>query len=125
MSGLSVVFSFRYPGKYALTVLTGALEAAALEGVTLHHPRDQATLRAEVGRALDLGRKVIVAWSFYSPSFPECAAELKALREHEGRPFLAIAGGVHATAEPVAEITQSVSAEGAAMRGESQSSGRS
>jgi len=97
MSGLSVVFSFRYPGKYALTVLTGALESA---DVTLHHPRDFETLRAEVTGELDRGRQVLVAWSFYSPSFPECAEELARLRALEPRGFLAIAGGVHATAEP-------------------------
>ncbi|MFZ5440411.1 MAG: TIGR04013 family B12-binding domain/radical SAM domain-containing protein [Myxococcota bacterium] len=101
MSGVSVIFSFRYPGKYALTALTGALEGARLSEVTLHHPRELATLRQTVAAELDRGQRVIVAWSFYSPSFPECAEELRALREAEPRPFLAIAGGVHATAEPL------------------------
>lgn len=101
MSEVSVIFSFRYPGKYALTALTGAMEGAALSGVRLHHPRDLAALRQVIGAELDAGRRVIAGWSFYSPSFPECADELRALRALEPRPFLAIAGGVHATAEPL------------------------
>jgi B12-binding domain/radical SAM domain protein len=97
----SLVFSYRFPGKYALTALAGALEAHdELRDVPLHVPRSTdeliATVRAEQAR----GARVIVAWSFYSPSFPECAAELQRVRE-ACAPFTAIAGGVHATAEPL------------------------
>lgn len=100
MNEVAVVFSFRSPGRAALTVLTGALETAALSGVTLHHPRTTDALITTIAEQLSLGRKVIAAWSFYSPSFPECADELRAVRAAESRAFLAIAGGVHATAEP-------------------------
>ncbi|MFT3707573.1 MAG: TIGR04013 family B12-binding domain/radical SAM domain-containing protein [Archangium sp.] len=97
---VSVVFSFRSPGRFALTVLTGALEAAALPATHLFHPRDTKEVIEIIRRELDLGRKVIAAWSFYSPSFPECADELRAVKAAESRPFVTIAGGVHATAEP-------------------------
>lgn len=97
----SLVFSYHFPDKYALTALAGALEAHdELRDVPLHVPRSTdeliATVRAEQAR----GARVIVAWSFYSPSFPECAAELQRVRE-ACAPFTAIAGGVHATAEPL------------------------
>lgn len=98
---ISLVMSFRAPGRYAFTVLVGALEKAALKGVHLHLPGSFEMLRETVATELNLGRRVIVAWSFYSPSFAECAEELRALREVEPRAFLAIAGGVHATAEPL------------------------
>ncbi|MCA2977607.1 MAG: TIGR04013 family B12-binding domain/radical SAM domain-containing protein [Myxococcaceae bacterium] len=98
---VSLVASFRYPGQYALTALVGALDAhPEFDGLTIRLPRrtDEliATIRAEQAR----GHRVVVAWSFYSPSFAECADELRAVRASLDAPFLAIAGGVHATAEP-------------------------
>ncbi|MBL8912180.1 MAG: TIGR04013 family B12-binding domain/radical SAM domain-containing protein [Archangium sp.] len=98
---VAVVFSFRSPGRYALTTLTGAIEGADdLRSVTVVHPRNTAEVIACIGEQLDLGREVIAGWSFYSPSFPECADELREVRAAEKRAFLAVAGGVHATAEP-------------------------
>ncbi|MBL8933551.1 MAG: TIGR04013 family B12-binding domain/radical SAM domain-containing protein [Archangium sp.] len=101
---VSLVFSYRFPGKYALTALAGALEAhPEFASIPLLLPRNTAelieTIRSEQAR----GAKVIVAWSFYSPSFPECADELRQVRE-ACAPFLAIAGGVHATAEPLESL---------------------
>lgn len=98
---VSLVFSYRFPGKYALTALAGAVEAhPEFASIPLLLPRNTAelieTIRSEQAR----GARVIVAWSFYSPSFPECAQELRQVREACG-PLLAIAGGVHATAEPL------------------------
>jgi B12-binding domain/radical SAM domain protein len=43
----------------------------------------------------------VVAWSFYSPSLGECAAEMQALRARVGTGWASLAGGVHATAEPL------------------------
>ncbi|MFO0597438.1 MAG: TIGR04013 family B12-binding domain/radical SAM domain-containing protein [Myxococcaceae bacterium] len=99
-TSVSVIFSFRSPGKFALTPLTGSLETAALPNVTLHHPHDDAELVQTVRARLDAGDRVIVAWSFYSPSFAEAAEGLAKLNHAESRPFVTIAGGVHATAEP-------------------------
>lgn len=100
MSEVSVVFSFRAPGRFALTVLAGAIEAGGLERVQLHFPRTTDQIIETVQAELDAGRRVIVAWSFYSPSFPECAEEHAKVRAAESRPFVTVAGGVHATAEP-------------------------
>lgn len=101
---VSLVFSYRFPGKYALTALAGAVEAYPEFATTpLLLPRNTTelieTIRAEQAR----GATVIVAWSFYSPSFPECADELRQVRA-ACAPFLAIAGGVHATAEPLESL---------------------
>ncbi|MEW5739176.1 MAG: TIGR04013 family B12-binding domain/radical SAM domain-containing protein [Myxococcota bacterium] len=102
MRPVSLIFSFRAPGKYAFTALAGAVESQAdLSSITLHFPRRFEDLERTTRDSLALGHRVVVAWSFYSPSLPECAEELRLLRERVREDFLAIAGGVHATAEPL------------------------
>lgn len=99
---LSLVFSYRFPGKYALTALAGALEGRfSSEELPVWLPRRTDELIATIREEQRLGRFVVCAWSFYSPSFPECADELRTVRANVEQPFLAIAGGVHATAEPL------------------------
>jgi B12-binding domain/radical SAM domain protein len=100
-SKVALVLSYQYPGKYAFTVLAGAVEADAVgQYVSLRFPRDRESLLATVRQCHDEGYRVVVAWSFYSASFPVAAEELAWLRERlEGREVLCIAGGVHATAE--------------------------
>jgi B12-binding domain/radical SAM domain protein len=100
-SKVSLILSYQYPGKYALTVLAGAVEAAPVgQHVSLHFPRDRESLLNTVRQRVDAGDRVVVAWSFYSASFPGAVEELAWVRERlEGREVLCIAGGVHATAE--------------------------
>lgn len=100
-NAVTLVFSWRYPGQYALTVLAAAVESRAeLAGVETVAARSPEALEAAVRDAAGRGRRVLVAWSFYSPSFPDCARELAALRAlPDLPPFVALAGGVHATAE--------------------------
>lgn len=99
---VSLVFSYRYPGKYAFNGLAGALEREEQLGlVSVHFPSSRETLRDAVRRQFVPGKPLVVAWSFYSPSFAESVAELRWLREQlSDIPFVALAGGVHATAEP-------------------------
>ncbi|MBX7101652.1 MAG: TIGR04013 family B12-binding domain/radical SAM domain-containing protein [Myxococcaceae bacterium] len=100
-SPLTLVMSDRSPGRFAFTALIAALDAAPEPGLEVVTPRTPEQLLTEVRRAGATGGRLVVAWSFYSSSFPECAAELAWLRaEVPEIPFLAIAGGVHATAEP-------------------------
>lgn len=98
---VALVLSYQYPGKYAFTVLAGAIESdPGLADVPLHFPRDRETLLATLRQCADEGYTVVGAWSFYSASFGAAAAELAWVRERlEGRQVLCIAGGVHATAE--------------------------
>ncbi|QSQ22965.1 TIGR04013 family B12-binding domain/radical SAM domain-containing protein [Pyxidicoccus parkwayensis] len=100
---VALVLSYQYPGKYAFTVLAGAVESdPALSGVSLHFPRDRETLLSTLRERADAGDTVVAAWSFYSASFGPSAEELAWVRERlEGRDVLCIAGGVHATAEPL------------------------
>ncbi|MCP3105191.1 TIGR04013 family B12-binding domain/radical SAM domain-containing protein [Myxococcus sp. K15C18031901] len=100
---VSLVLSYQYPGKYAFTVLAGAVESdPALADVKLWFPRDKDTLLATVRERVDAGDTVVAAWSFYSASFAPAVEELAYVRERlDGRSVLCIAGGVHATAEPL------------------------
>jgi len=100
-SKVSLILSYQYPGKYALTVLAGAVEADPVgQHVSLHFPRDRESLLNTVRQRVEAGDQVVVAWSFYSASFPGAVEELAWVRERlEGREVLCIAGGVHATAE--------------------------
>jgi B12-binding domain/radical SAM domain protein len=97
---IAVVFSYQYPGKYALNVLAGALESRPeLDEVELHFPRDLEGLERKTRDAIERGCRTVVAWSSYSPSFPRTVEELRTLRAALGDRFLAITGGVHAIGE--------------------------
>ena len=96
-----LVFSYRNPGRYAFNVLAGALALElAAGGFELVLARTPAELERAVASTAGRGEPTLVAWSFYSPSFPECAAELAWLRSRVPHGWLSLAGGVHATAEP-------------------------
>jgi radical SAM superfamily enzyme YgiQ (UPF0313 family) len=92
-----LIFDYSYPGKYALCALGGAAES--VDRVRLEFPRSPLDLERTLRARLDAGDRVIVAFSFYSPSFPESAARFGALRRAVPQGWLGIAGGVHATAE--------------------------
>ena len=97
----TLILSYRNPGKYAFNVLAGALAADEAAGhIALVVARTRVQLLAATRAAVARSAPVIVAWSFYSPSFPECAAELAWLRERVPSGWSSLAGGVHATAEP-------------------------
>jgi len=96
-----LVFSYRNPGRYAFNVLAGALAAELAHGdFELVLARTPAELERAVSAPVASGEPTLVAWSFYSPSLPECAAELAWLRSRVPHGWLSLAGGVHATAEP-------------------------
>ena len=105
MSGPDLVLVLRYRKAvtYGFHVLLGALEEH--ETTTRYEVRFGQTPEAtaeHVRAALDLGAKVLVLWSFYSPDATALAAELAQIRSLvDGRGVLHVAGGVHATAEPV------------------------
>ncbi|AFE07289.1 B12 binding /radical SAM domain-containing protein [Corallococcus coralloides DSM 2259] len=56
---VSLVLSYQYPGKYAFTVLAGAVEAdPALADVSLHFPRNREDLLTTVRERSDAGTGV-------------------------------------------------------------------
>ncbi|MEV4706243.1 TIGR04013 family B12-binding domain/radical SAM domain-containing protein [Actinoplanes sp. NPDC049316] len=105
MSGPDLVLVLRYRKAvtYGFHVLLGALEQH--ETTTRYEVRfgDTPESTAEhIQNALTTGAKVLVLWSFYSPDAAALAEELARIRElADGPCVLHIAGGVHATAEPM------------------------
>jgi B12-binding domain/radical SAM domain protein len=88
-------------GIAALNVVTAALDADAR---TRDVPVVFAKSCDEVVRAItEAPGRAVVAHSFYSTDFARAAADLAAIREPGSR-IIHVAGGVHATAEPLATL---------------------
>ena len=100
---LVLVLRYRKAVTYGFHVLLGAL--GEHETATRFEVRfgDTAESTAEHIRAARAeGARVLVLWSFYSPDAAALAAELAQIRRMaDGPGVLHVAGGVHATAEPV------------------------
>jgi B12-binding domain/radical SAM domain protein len=92
-------------GMVALNVITAAVGA---DPRTAEVPIRFAKTREEVAAAVDeaaaAGALPVVGWSFYSTDFPAAAAALAWVKEHARARALHVAGGVHATAEPLATL---------------------
>ncbi|WP_199516860.1 TIGR04013 family B12-binding domain/radical SAM domain-containing protein [Nucisporomicrobium flavum] len=100
---LVLVLRYRKAVTYGFHVLLGALEEH--ETATRYDVRfgDTPEATAEhIRTAIATGAKALVLWSFYSPDAAALAEELAHIRRlADGPSVLHIAGGVHATAEPV------------------------
>jgi len=90
-------------GLAALNVVTAALQTDPLtDAVEVRFARDRAALAADLASVAATGGIPVAAWSFYSPDFLASAADLAWVRARA--PGLHVAGGVHATAEPLATL---------------------
>ncbi|MFD0743009.1 cobalamin-dependent protein [Phytohabitans flavus] len=100
---LVIVLRYRKAVTYGLHVLLGALEEH--DTPTRYDVRFATTPEAtaeEIEAALARAPRVLVLWSFYSPDAEALAAELATIRSKVDSPRVRhVAGGVHATAEPV------------------------
>ncbi|WP_030440426.1 TIGR04013 family B12-binding domain/radical SAM domain-containing protein [Actinoplanes subtropicus] len=105
MSDLDLVLVLRYRKAvtYGFHVLLGAL--GQHETATRYEVRFGETPEAtaeHIRAGLADGVRTLVLWSFYSPDAAAMAGELEQIRElADGPDVTHIAGGVHATAEPV------------------------
>ena len=99
---LNILFYYKKTGKYALNVLAGALDndpltrKYSIQFVTQHDD-----LISHINAAAQQGVSCLVCWSFYSPQFKQVRRELQHIRQQTGGQAIHIAGGVHATAEPL------------------------
>lgn len=98
---VALIFRHVFPGKFAFTVLAGALEREEdAGGLALHFAKSREQMLDVAIAAADRGEATVLAFSFYSPGFPEAVEDLQWIRARlEGRKVLCIAGGVHATSE--------------------------
>jgi B12-binding domain/radical SAM domain protein len=98
-----LVLRYRKAVTYGHHTLLAALEEHRTD--VRHEVRfgtDPATTAAGIREGIASGAPVLVLWSFYSPDAEALAAELAAIRAEVDSPaVIHVAGGVHATAEPV------------------------
>ncbi len=102
-SSLAIVFYYRKTGKYAMNVLAGALDSrATTHDIPLYFPKTHQDLIDTCNTLQSQTDKVAVMWSFYSPDFNKIRRELQGIKKYlHSDSILHIAGGVHATAEPL------------------------
>jgi B12-binding domain/radical SAM domain protein len=100
---LVLVLRYRKAVTYGFHTLLGALEehaSAVRYDVSFATTVDETVTAIEA--ALRTASRVLVLWSFYSPDAAALAVELGEIRARVDSPrVLHVAGGVHATAEPV------------------------
>jgi B12-binding domain/radical SAM domain protein len=98
----ALVLHDRPTSRFAMNALLGAVEAdPRTRGLPVSIARAPDAVAAAVRAALASGRRPIVAWSFYTASFAEVAAELARARAAAPDPrAVHLAGGVHASAAP-------------------------
>lgn len=97
---MAIVTNHTGSGKVALNVVTAALDAdPRTRGREIVFAEDPMTMASR------LRDGSIAAWSFYSPDFAARARDLAEVRARtKGLSVLHVAGGVHATAEPLATL---------------------
>jgi len=102
-SNIAIVFYYRKTGKYAMNVLAGALDCRdATRDIPLFFPKTHQELIDTCKSLQSQTDQVVVLWSFYSPDFNKIRRELQGIKKYlHSDAVLHIAGGVHATAEPL------------------------
>jgi B12-binding domain/radical SAM domain protein len=96
-----LILRYRKAVSYGFHVLLGALEEhVTATSYEVRFAESAAATAAQIRAAA--GSRVLVLWSFYSPDAAALAAELAEIRALADGPHVRhVAGGVHATAEPV------------------------
>lgn len=90
-------------GIAALNVVSAALDAdARTAGTEVRFARSRDEMARAIGEVCAAGQRALGGWSFYSTDFGGTAADLAWVRERTaGLDVVHVAGGVHATAEPL------------------------
>lgn len=103
---LDLVVRYRKGQTYGVHALLAALEVEPPPvPYELHLARTADQVAERVRDGVARGRRVLTVWSFYSPDAAVAGAELAQVRAAApGEGVLHVAGGVHATAEPLATL---------------------
>jgi B12-binding domain/radical SAM domain protein len=94
-------------GLVGLNVVTAALDAdPRTENLDVRFVKDPAAMIRELQSVGEARQPALALWSFYSPDFTAAADDLVAVKDATAGAVdvLHIAGGVHATAEPLATL---------------------
>ncbi|GIJ47027.1 B12-binding domain-containing radical SAM protein [Virgisporangium aliadipatigenens] len=101
MVDLVLILRYRKAVTYGFHVLLGALEEHETRtSYEVVFAESASSATAAVREALPRARRVLVLWSFYSPDAAALAEEVNAIKA-AAPGALHVAGGVHASAEPV------------------------
>ncbi len=102
MPPVTLVLNYSNIATHAFRVLVGALETEPrTRGVAVVFAKGAAALSSAIGDARMNGHKVVVAYSFYSPSFGAMIKAMQRVRDGvSDKNVIHLAGGVHASAEP-------------------------
>ena len=93
-------------GLVGLNVVTAALDAdARTANLDVRFVKDTDAMVAALDESSSAGRRALALWSFYSPDFAAAASDLAAVKARTSA-GLHLAGGVHATAEPLATLRE-------------------
>ncbi|MCS6901561.1 MAG: TIGR04013 family B12-binding domain/radical SAM domain-containing protein [Myxococcales bacterium] len=103
---VAVAVLYRKTARTSFHALVGAQETAAdLTSIPVHFAPDAAALERAIRQERAAGRRVLVGWSFYSPEVFEVGQIFRQILGACGRQgVLHVAGGVHASAEPLATL---------------------
>ncbi|MCU0656417.1 MAG: TIGR04013 family B12-binding domain/radical SAM domain-containing protein [Polyangiaceae bacterium] len=103
---VAVVVLYRKTARTSFNALVGAQETVPeLAPIPVHFAPDAAAIQAAIAAERAAGRRVLVGWSFYSPEVFEIDEMLRSTLDACGREgVIHIAGGVHASAEPLATL---------------------
>lgn len=101
MPRAAVVAFHARSGMVALNIVTAALG----EHADVRFVRDVDAMADELRAVAGAGKRAIGTWSFYSPDFAKTARDLEHVKtKTPDIDVLHVAGGVHATAEPLATL---------------------
>ena len=103
---LDLVVRYRKGQTYGVHALIAALEVEPPSvSYELHLARSVEEVRERVREGVEAGRRVLTVWSFYSPDAGAAEQELAEVRTTTpGDGVVHLAGGVHATAEPLVTL---------------------
>ena len=98
-----LIFYYKKTGKYALNVIAAALDSHPnTKTVPVEFISSHTALIAAIQQTNAQGLRPVVCWSFYSPDFKKITQELHHIqRETQQINCIHLAGGVHASAEPL------------------------
>ncbi len=103
----SIVAMHARSGLVGLNVVTAALDAdPRTAGLDIEFVKDPPSMIAALRSSGAEGRPALALWSFYSPDFAASVEDLAVVKEANtpNANVLHVAGGVHATAEPLATL---------------------
>ncbi|KPJ95133.1 MAG: hypothetical protein AMJ55_04625, partial [Gammaproteobacteria bacterium SG8_15] len=103
VSPVSLVLNYQQTGKYALNVVAGSIMTRRdLRDTSIYFSKNLEELTGHINDAQRQSQTVIVGWSFYSPQFKTISKDLNYIKQQSSYAnVLHLAGGVHATAEPL------------------------